>query len=83
LWAASSWQSQYRRSLDAPYGTKTVQEYIHRPRFELYHISEDPEETVNLADDPKQAAVLLRYKEKLKAMQRQFADPWITKWDYE
>ena len=83
LWAASSWQSQYRRSLDAPYGTKTVKEYIHRPRFELYHILEDPEETVNLADDPKQAAVLLRYKEKLKAMQRQFADPWITKWDYE
>jgi hypothetical protein len=38
---------------------------------------------VNLADDPNQAAVLLRYKEKLKAMQRQFADPWITKWDYE
>ena len=83
LWAASSWQSQYRRSLDAPYGTKTVQEYIHRPRFELYHIAEDPEEAVNLADDPNQAAVLLRYKEKLKSMQRQFADPWITKWDYE
>ena len=83
LWVASSWQAQYRQSLNAPYGKKTVKEYIYRPRFELYHIAKDPEETVNLADDPNQATVLLRYKEKLKSMQRKFADPWITKWDYE
>ena len=83
LWVASSWQAQYRQSLNAPYGTKTVEEYIYRPRFELYHIAEDPEETMNLADDPNQATVLLRYKEKLKSMQRKFSDPWITKWNYE
>ena len=83
LWAASSWQSQYQRSLDAPYGNKTVKEYIYRPRFELYHIKGDPEETKNLANDPAHAGTLLKYQEKLKAMQQKFRDPWITKWDYE
>ena len=83
LWAASSWQAQFRRSLDAPYGRKTVTDYIHRPRFELYHIASDPEESRNLADDPAHAATLLRYQQKLKALQKEFADPWITKWDYE
>jgi N-sulfoglucosamine sulfohydrolase len=83
LWAASSWQAQYRRSLDAPYGRKTVAEYIHRPRFELYQIANDPEESRNLAADPAHAATLQRYQEKLKALQQEYADPWISKWDYE
>jgi N-sulfoglucosamine sulfohydrolase len=83
LWTASSWQSQFQRSLDAPYGRKTVGEYIHRPRFELYHLATDPEESRNLADDPAHAAMLLRYQEKLKGLQKEYGDPWITKWDYE
>ncbi len=52
LWAASSFQAQYRKSLDAPYGQKTVGEYIHRPAFELYRIDEDPHESKNLAAAP-------------------------------
>ena len=83
LWAASTWQAQFRRSLDAPYGRKTVNDYIHRPRFELYHIASDPDESRNLAADPAHAATLLQYQEKLKALQKEFGDPWITKWDYE
>ncbi len=83
LWAASSWQAQYRDSLDAPYGQKTVGEYIHRPAFELYHIAEDPNEARNLADDPAHAEVLRKYQEKLKEMQKEYGDPWIMKWEYE
>ncbi len=83
LWTASSWQAQFRRSLDAPYGQKTVREYIQRPRFELYNIAVDPDEVENLATDPSHADVLLRYQEKLKSLQREYGDPWITKWDYE
>ncbi len=83
LWAASSWQAQFRRSLDAPYGRKTVNDYIHRPQFELYHIASDPDESQNLAADPAHAATLLQYQQKLKALQKEFGDPWITKWDYE
>jgi N-sulfoglucosamine sulfohydrolase len=83
LWAASSWQAQYIKGKDAPYGQKTVGEYINRARFELYDIAADPNETKNLAEDPEYYTVLRNYQNKLKQMQKQLEDPWIMKWDYE
>ena len=83
LWAASSWQAQYQKGADAMYGARTVDQYIHRPRFELYDIANDPDESRNLADDPKHASVLREYQLKLKRLQKELEDPWITKWDYE
>jgi N-sulfoglucosamine sulfohydrolase len=83
LWRAPSWQAQFRQGLGAPYGTKTVGEYIQRPEFEFFHIAEDPHESKNLADDPKFADLLANYKAKLKKYQQQTKDPWIMKWDYE
>jgi len=83
LWAASSWQAQVQKSMDAPYGQKSVGEYIHRPAFEFFKISEDPHESTNLANDPAYAQQLEKYKQLLKAQQQKFQDPWIMKWDYE
>ncbi len=83
LWAASSFQAQYRQSLDAPYGQKSVGEYIHRPAFELYRIDEDPFEAKNLAGDPAHTEVLRKYQEKLRAFQKEMGDPWLLKWEYE
>jgi len=83
LWVASSWQAQYAKGLDAMYGTKTVEQYIHRPKFELYDMENDADETINLADDPKFASVLKVYQTKLKAMQMELEDPWVMKWKYE
>lgn len=83
LWAASSWQAQVQKSMDAPYGQKTVGEYIHRPAFEFYKISGDPDESNNLASDPAYAEDLEKYKQLLKAQQKKFQDPWIIKWEYE
>ncbi|MCG8585162.1 MAG: sulfatase [Pirellulales bacterium] len=83
LWAASSWQAQYKKGKDAPYGTKTVDSYIHRPAFELYDMVADPHESTNLASDPKHADTLATYKAKLKAAQAKMHDPWIMKWRYE
>lgn len=83
LWAASSWQAQFQKGKDARYGQKTVGEYIHRPRFELYDIRNDPNESQNLADDKNYAKVLSEYQEKLKAFQQRMHDPWIMKWQYE
>ncbi len=83
LWAASSWQAQFIKGEDAPYGQKTVGEYIHRAKFELYDIEKDPNETKNLAEDPEFYTVLRSYQEKLKAHQKKLQDPWIMKWDYE
>jgi len=83
LWAASSWQAQYRRSQNAPWGRRTVGAYIHRPAFELYDMRSDPDETTNLATDPAHAETLARYKERLRARQRELGDRWETKWEYE
>lgn len=83
LWAASSFQAQFQKSLDAPYGQKSVGEYINRPKFEFFKIGDDPVEANNLANDPAYAEKLDEYQKKLKAMQKKMNDPWITKWEYE
>ncbi len=80
---ASSWQAQSIKGEDAPYGKKTVGQYIHRPKFELYNIEADPNETKNLADNPEYYTVLRAYQKRLKEHQKQLQDPWIMKWDYE
>jgi N-sulfoglucosamine sulfohydrolase len=83
LWAASTWQAQLEKGKNAPYGQKTVDEYINRPPFELYAIDKDPHESKNLADNPEYADILDKYKGLLKQKQKELNDPWITKWDYE
>jgi N-sulfoglucosamine sulfohydrolase len=83
LWAASSWQAQWAKGKDAPYGNMTVGQYVQRPQFELFDITADPNETTNLADSQGHQDILETYKAKLKAMQKQMEDPWIMKWDYE
>jgi N-sulfoglucosamine sulfohydrolase len=83
LWTASSWQSQYRQGMTARFGQKTVGDYIHRPKFELYDMQQDPNETENLAGKTEYAEILKRYQDKIKTFQKEMDDPWIMKWDYE
>lgn len=83
LWAASTWQAQFRKGPDAKYGARTVASYIHRPPFELYDLTADPAESINLATDPAHAERLVRMKKQLRAFQQKTADPWILKWQYE
>ncbi len=83
LWAASSWQAQFQKGMDALYGQKSVSDYIHRARFELFDIRKDPHETKNLANDPAYNKTLSLYQEKLKKFQRDMNDPWVLKWKYE
>lgn len=83
LWDASTWQTQLKKGMAAPYGRKSVKAYIHRPKFELYDMQADPHETENLALDPNHAALLTKYQQRLKTFQKEHGDPWIMKWDYE
>ena len=83
LWAASSWQAQLMKGDDAPYGQKTVGQYVQRPAFELYDLENDPNEAYNLADREEFIAVLKDYQDKMKAQQKKLEDPWILKWKYE
>ena len=83
LWAAPTWQVQYELGLDANYGVRTVGEYIHRPKFELFDLKKDPHETINVADLAEYADVLEEMKARLKEFQKDCDDPWILKWRYE
>ena len=83
LWAAPTWQAQWKLGPNAMYGKRTVHRYIHRPKFELYDISADPNETKNLVGDAEFAKVLEEYRAKLKKFQNDSSDPWVLKWRYE
>ncbi len=83
LWAASTWQAQWQKGPDALYGRRTVDQYLHRPKFELYDLEQDPDEAHNLADDPRHAETLERLKTQLRNFQQRTLDPWVLKWRYE
>ncbi len=83
LWESPTWQRVYRQGMDAMYGPRTVERYIHRPEFELFDIEKDPFEANNLADDPEFAGVLAAHKSKLREFQTDTQDPWLLKWTYE
>ena len=83
LWAASTWQAQLKKGKDAPYGVRTVGEYVQRPEFELYDLKYDPDESKNLASDPSHAKELEHLKTMLREFQKKMGDPWEQKWDYE
>ncbi len=82
LWESATWQATIRHKAER-YGKRTVEAYLHRPRFELYDLQIDPHEVKNLADDPQYKGELERLQAKLKAFQKQTKDPWILKWDRE
>ncbi len=83
LWAASSWQAQFSQGVDAPYGFRTVRQYIKRPQFELYDIANDPDEKRNLVGDAGFEERLNDLKAKLRARQSMLEDPWVSKWTYK
>ena len=82
LWASATWQATIRAD-NKYYGKRTVDAYLHRPKFELYDLENDPHEVENLADNPGHQKVLTELKSKLKAFQKRTKDPWIVKWQYE
>lgn len=82
LYASATWQGTLKRG-SGIYGMRSVEAYLHRPKFEFYDLEKDPHEVRNLAVDPRHAAKFKEYKEKLKAFQKRTKDPWILKWEYE
>lgn len=82
LFASPTWQSALK-SEDQTFGQKTLYDYQHRPRFELYDIEADPYEGKNLANLPEHQATLTRLQEKLQEFQKNTKDPWELKWRYE
>ena len=83
LWDASSWQAQYVQGPTAPYGSRTVEQYMRRPEFELFDVQSDRYEANNLANKPGFLSILDEYKRRLREKQIELSDPWRRKWEHE
>jgi N-sulfoglucosamine sulfohydrolase len=79
LWESSTWQSVIERG-DSGYAGRSIEAFLHRPEFELYDLSVDPDEIANLANAPEYADTVNRLKEKLRQFQEDTQDPWIVNW---
>ncbi|MGB5419441.1 sulfatase family protein, partial [Algibacter sp.] len=82
LWAASTWQGVYRVK-EEYFGPKKVKDYLFRPEFELYDLSKDPNETINLATIKGFEIVLESMKSKMKDFQTKTKDPWMIMWSHD
>jgi N-sulfoglucosamine sulfohydrolase len=82
LWSSASWQGVLRDDM-THFGARSVDAYLHRPRFELYDLEADPDEVVNLAERPEYAELVEAFCAKLRRFQEQTSDPWLHKWIYE
>lgn len=82
LWSSVTWQGTLKNDLKR-YGRRTIDAYLHRQKFELYDLENDPDEIVNLADKPEYSSIVDEFCVKLKEFQRETKDPWIHKWEYE
>ena len=65
------------------YGKRTVRAYIHRAKFELYDLQNDPDEVVNLANSDEHQGLLKKMQDEMKQFQQKTNDPWKMKWNYE
>jgi len=81
LHMSASWQSTVRESSDL--GQRDVDDYLHRPRFELYDLEADPNELTNVAEDPANADQVAEFVSLIQNFQLATNDPWFHKWIYE
>jgi N-sulfoglucosamine sulfohydrolase len=77
-----TWQGVLQ-SKTKQYGKRTIEAFLQRPKFELYDLEKDPDETQNLVNNPSYKETFDQLLSKLKHFQQQTHDPWIHKWDYE
>lgn len=59
-------------------GKRSQSAYLKRPAEELYDLTHDPDELVNLAADPGHAAVRDTLRARLLEMRKATRDPWLA-----
>jgi len=82
LYDSPTWQDVLKTARPY-YGKRRTEDYVQRPRFELFDLKADPDELTNLADDPKHRERLERMQAEMKEWQKRTGDPWVLKWTYE
>ena len=82
IWGSPTWQAELRKKSEM-FGNRKMDAYLHRPRFELYDLENDPHELVNLSEKEEFKDIVNGFCEKLKKFQKDTADQWLHKWVYE
>jgi N-sulfoglucosamine sulfohydrolase len=72
------WAETWRRG-DTFIGKRSIEKYLWRDPIELYDLQTDPDEVVNLADDPKFAALRRTMSERLLTRLRETGDNWLER----
>lgn len=80
LYNSPTWQCVLDEDL-AMLGVRPVEQYLHRPEFELYDLEADPNEIHNLADAPEHKARRDAMIGELRAFRERTSDPWMEKQD--
>jgi N-sulfoglucosamine sulfohydrolase len=75
LWGSPSWQ-HIRKTGTKMMGERSVAAYLHRPKEELFDLTNDPNELKNLASDPAHGKALSDLRQRLRAWQQETSDPW-------
>jgi len=75
LWASPSWQS-VRSGGVKMLGQRSVADFLHRPKEELFDLTKDPHEMKNVAHDPANSAVLVELRQRVRTWQQETNDPW-------
>ena len=74
----SPWRLTIERG-DRLIGKRTVEKYIWRDPIELYDLESDPDEVINLADDPNFSDIRRGMSEKLVKYLRETNDYWLER----
>ncbi|MBL9094983.1 MAG: sulfatase [Planctomycetaceae bacterium] len=76
-------RSPWRRTIESGeklIGKRSVEKYVWRDPIELYDLENDPDELVNLADDPKHADLRREMSERLLKHLRKTDDHWLERY---
>ncbi|GEA12228.1 sulfatase [Alteromonas sp. KUL49] len=85
LQVSSTWQEALT-NVAGNFGARSIESYLHRPKFELYDVSTEKGEVLeneNLIDHPDYQSVFEELSSQLIEFQQQTNDPWLYKWEYE
>jgi N-sulfoglucosamine sulfohydrolase len=82
LWGSDMWQGVLKRK-DTFMGKREVKSFLHRPKEELYDLTNDPNELKNIAGEPTHAKTLEALRTKLADWRKQTNDPWLVKDQHE
>jgi len=58
-------------------GKRSLEAFTHRPSEELYDLSSDADEVINLATDPRHASALADLRKQVTEWRAATHDPWL------